>query len=99
MDHHCTTSDGEPYDLGDVRRISRPRPQVEAARVHLVGGETVFFDVVKDVGPSHRALGNAFVPGVGRDALQTQSDMEAEVTTLPEGDQLPWPDAEIKVAV
>jgi hypothetical protein len=82
-------SDGDPYDLGDVRRISRPRPQVEAVRVHLVGGETVFFDVVKDARPSHRVLGNAFVLGVGRDALQTQSDMEAEVTTLPEGDQHP----------
>jgi hypothetical protein len=99
MDHHCTTSVGEPYDLGDVRRISRPRPQVEAACVHLVGGETIFIDVVKDAGSSHQALGNAFVPGVGRDALQTQYAMKAEVTALLEGDQLPWPDAEVKVVV
>ena len=99
MDHHCAANDGEPYDLGDVRRISRPRPQVEAARVRLVGGETIFFDVVKDAGTSHRALGDVFVPGMARDALQAQSDMEVEVTALPEGDQLPWPDAEVKVAV
>jgi hypothetical protein len=36
---------------------------------------------------------------MGRDALQAQSDMEVEIMALPEGDQLPWPDAEVKVAV
>jgi hypothetical protein len=98
MDHHHRASNCKPDDLRDVRRIFCPRPKVEAVGVLHGGGEAVVFDVVQDAGTGHDTLGDAFIPRMRRDALEAQPDVEAEVVAFSKGDQLPRPDAEVKVA-
>lgn len=40
-------------------------------------------------------LGDAFVPGMDRDPLQTEVDLVARVVV---GEHTPWPDVDIQVA-
>jgi hypothetical protein len=98
MDHHHRASNCKPDNLRDVKRIFCPCPKVEAAGVLLGGGEAVVFDVVQDIGTGHDTLGDAFIPRMRRDALKAQPDVEAEVVAFSKGDQLPRPDAEVKLA-
>ena len=90
-------NNGQPRYLRYVRRVSRPRPQIEHRSI--LHSQRLGFNVVQHTGLSHRTLGDAIVPCVQRDAFQAQAHVGAEDAVVTVDGELPRPDADVDVVV
>lgn len=87
--------DCQPGEFGNVGGVVRPSPKTQHPGVITPKG--LLLDVVEVAGFGHRSLGDAFVPGVGWDAFQTEADMVTEVAVVAVAECAPWLDADSEV--